>query len=80
MTVGLTALPSIGSTAMSRGDNVARSTGVPPANRRQIKAQASCAATGQSSITGVEPTASVSGGISCALRVWPFCKMPTATR
>ena len=53
---------------------------VPPANRRQIKVQASCVATGQSSITGVEPTASVSGGISCALRVWPFCKMPTATK
>ena len=68
------------SAEVSRGDNVVRSTGVPPANRRQIKAQASCAATDQSSNTDIELIASASGGISCALRVWPFCKMPTPTR
>jgi hypothetical protein len=64
----------------SRGDSVVRSTGVPPANRRQTKAQASCVAIDQSSKADEELTASGSGGNSCALRVWPFCKMPTATR
>lgn len=46
----------------------------------EIKAQASCAAIDQSSNADDELTASASGGSSCVLRVWPFCKMPTATR
>ena len=80
MVVGFTACPRAGKAALSRGESAARRMGVPPANKRHTKAQASCVATGQSSYTGCWFTVPASGGASWAFSVWPGCKMPSETR